>query len=127
MRQILKGEIFTDGKPSLILSKIRPLSRGRCSEDVIKSVFMEQLPVHCRSILALSDVVDLTRLALVADKIMAQNNEQSVAVVSSDRELSEKVNALMAKVDALSTQSQSRSRPRNRSFSRGRGGSQSQR
>lgn len=121
LRQILKGEIFTGGKPSLILGKIKHLSRGRCSDEVIKAVFMEQLPVHCRSILALSDVNDLTRMAHVADKIMAQSNEQSVAAVSTDRGLSEKVDALMA----LSVHSESHSRSHNRSYSRGRKQSQS--
>lgn len=33
LRAVLRGEIFADGKPSLILSKIRHLSRGRCSRS----------------------------------------------------------------------------------------------
>lgn len=102
------------------MSKIRHLSRNRCSEDVIRAVFLDQLPTNCRSILALSDIEDLLRLSLIADKIVAQSNEQTVATVSSDKGLSEKVDALMLKVEALSTQSNFRSRNRSCSALRNR-------
>lgn len=108
LRSLLEGEIFTDGRPSFILSKIRHLSRGKCNDDVIKAVFMEQLPAHCRAILALSDAVDLTCLASVSDKIMAQNNTHAVDSVSSENDLAGKMDLLMAKVEALTVQSRSR-------------------
>lgn len=94
---MLKGEIFTDRRPSFILSKIRHLSRGKRNDEVIKAVVLEQLPAHCRSILALSDSVDLSRLASAADNIMAQSNEQSVTAVSTNDDLASRVELLMAK------------------------------
>lgn len=122
LRTILKGEVFTEGKPSLMLSKIRHLSRGRCSKDVIRAIFLEQSPANCRSILSLSDLTDVSRLSLVADKVIEQINvgDHSIAAVSVDNELMKRVDALASKVDPLSTQANQRSRSlsRNKTNSR---------
>ncbi|XP_051166508.1 uncharacterized protein LOC127284855 [Leptopilina boulardi] len=122
LRSILRGEILTDGKPSMILSKIRHLSRGRCSEEIIKSVFLEQLPDNCRAILSLSEVDDVSRLAVVADKIVANFSpaENSVNAVSADNEILKKLEVLTKRIDALSTEPRSQGHSRSRSFSRNR-------
>lgn len=54
----------------------------------------------------LSDVVDIARLAAIADKIMAQSDERAVASVSKEKEMFEGMEVLIAKVDALSAQCQ---------------------
>ncbi|XP_043485188.1 uncharacterized protein LOC122513025 [Leptopilina heterotoma] len=105
LRTILRGEIFADGKPSLILSKIRHLSRGRCSEKIIKSVFLDQLPENCRAVLSLSEIENVTRLATIADKIMANISpiDNSVNAVSMDNEILNKIEVLTKRLDELST------------------------
>ncbi|KZC05870.1 hypothetical protein WN55_06659, partial [Dufourea novaeangliae] len=41
LRNLLKGQVFTDGKPSLILSRLRNLNDGACDHAVIRSVFSD--------------------------------------------------------------------------------------
>lgn len=136
LRSVLKGESLNDRKPSAFLNKMRHLSRGRCSDEVLKSIFLENLPPSCRSILAVSDTADLTRLATIADRIVENNtvSNHSVALVSenSSNQLSSdilnKMTSLVSRLDALSfrnrnkpnNHSGNRSRDRNRSKSRSR-------
>ena len=43
-RQLLKGEVLTAGKPSLVLNRLRSLNDFGCSNEVIKVIFMDHLP-----------------------------------------------------------------------------------
>ncbi|XP_033224799.1 uncharacterized protein LOC117177867 [Belonocnema kinseyi] len=67
--QLLKGEVLSDGKPSVILNRLRSLNDNACSEEVIKSIFLEQLPNQIEAILALSNIDNLDDLAKMADKV----------------------------------------------------------
>ncbi|XP_024879218.1 uncharacterized protein LOC112459384 [Temnothorax curvispinosus] len=74
LRKLLTGQVGTDGKPSLILSRLRSLNDGNIDDSVIKSIFLDHLPPKHRAILvALVDVTDLNRLAEAADR-MAESN-----------------------------------------------------
>lgn len=125
LRQFLKGDIPGEGKPSLILSRMRNLSQGKCSDDVIRAVFLEQLPTACRAMLALSEVNDLQKLAQMADRFAeAASMGSSCASVNTPStsldELTNKVDALSNELQSwkrsssnFSNQSTQRSRPRN--------------
>lgn len=124
LRQLLKGELSGEGKPSLILSRIRNLSQDKCSDEVIKTVFLDQLPSNCRSALALSEASDINKLAELADRFMevaGQSSSQvsTVSAENSNEALANKIDALSAKVDALSVQSRSRSNQPSGSYNRG--------
>ena len=69
LRRLLRGEVISDGKPSLLLTRLRALNDGSCSDAILKSVFLEQMPSHVRAILAMSNVEDLQELANLADKV----------------------------------------------------------
>ncbi|XP_033228722.1 uncharacterized protein LOC117180365 [Belonocnema kinseyi] len=69
LRQLLKWEVVNEGKPSLILNRLRGLNDNACSDNVFKSIFLEQLPSVIRAILAMSQVADLLALATLADKV----------------------------------------------------------
>ncbi|XP_051168398.1 uncharacterized protein LOC127286129 [Leptopilina boulardi] len=128
LRSILKGEIISDGKPSLILSRIRHLRRGRCSDDVLKTIFLEHLPANCRAVLAVSETNDLNRLASMADRIMSySSSEKNVAAVSvdPDSEILKKLEKLTLRIDALSTRSRNPSKSNNHDRSRSRSKSNS--
>lgn len=110
LRQFLKGDIPGEGKPSLILSRMRNLSQGKCSDEVIRAVFLEQLPAACRAMLSLSEVTDLQRLAQMADRFAeAASIGDSCAIASSSStsfdELANKVDALSNKFDSWSKNS----------------------
>lgn len=113
-----------------------------CSEEVIKSVFLDQLPASSRAILAASNVTDLQELANLADKIFEASNIASscsavnMTPVTSNFQtasvLESQIRELSAQVSALSTQlshskdNRSRSRSRNnRNNDRGRSSSSS--
>ena len=88
LRQLLKGEVLTDGKPSLTLYRLRNLNDIRCSDAVIKSIFLEQLPSQCRAILASANVEDLQKLAELADQDDEATalDRNSVAPISANDE-----------------------------------------
>ena len=65
LRQLLKGQVSTCGKPSLILSRLRALDAGSPT-DVVRTVFLDQLPAPCRAALSISDITDLNKLAEMA-------------------------------------------------------------
>ena len=67
--RLLRGEVISQGKPSLLLTRLRALNDGSCTDTIIKSVFLEQMPSHIRAILAMSNVEDLQELANLADKV----------------------------------------------------------
>ena len=83
---ILKGEVLTDGKPSLFLCRMRNLNDGTCSDTVIRSIFLEQLPSQTRAILTSTKIDDLQELAELADEIVQVSNPHNtyVAAVSTD-------------------------------------------
>ena len=67
--RLLRGEVFSGGKPSLLLTRLRALNDGSSTDAVIKSIFLEQMPSQIRAILALSNVEHLQELANLADKV----------------------------------------------------------
>ncbi|XP_076298589.1 uncharacterized protein LOC143217830 [Lasioglossum baleicum] len=83
LRKLLKGEVLSDGKPSLVLNRLRNLNDGKCDDAVIRSVFLEHLPAGHRAILAATGLDDLDMLASVADKIAesAGPSDQCIAAV----------------------------------------------
>ncbi|XP_051172356.1 uncharacterized protein LOC127288761 [Leptopilina boulardi] len=123
LRSILKGEVIGEGKRSLILSRIRHLGRGRCNDKVLKAIFLEHLPANCRTILAISDTNDLSRLASMADRMVSYNSpEANVAAISADKGILTELEELTSRIDALSTRSRNphRYERRERSKSRSR-------
>ena len=95
LRLLIKGQVSTIGKPSLILNRLRGLNTG-AGDDVIRNVFLEQLSSQCGAALAISELNDLQKLAQMADKITeaaesaqpqifsnSTHNETPIASISS--------------------------------------------
>lgn len=53
LRTLIKGEVM-NGKPSFILSQMRNIANDQCSDEVLRSLFMDHLPPLHWQILALS-------------------------------------------------------------------------
>ena len=68
-----------DRKPSGLLREMRSLSGTNIAEDFLKSMFLQRLPQHVRSILATSKD-DLDGIAGMADKIMEYSSNTSSPV-----------------------------------------------
>ncbi|XP_043464495.1 uncharacterized protein LOC122499954 [Leptopilina heterotoma] len=117
LRQLLKGDVSSAGKPSQILSRLNNLNDNRCGTDIIRSIFLDQLPVQHRAILVASQIKELSDLAIMADKIFESVELTTVNVASTKVEnlhtfnLEEKIDMLTAKIASLERKSD-RSRAR---------------
>lgn len=69
LRRLIRGQAIGDDKPSTFLQRLRNLAGGQCNDNVLRSLFMKQLPAHMRGILAISQHDDLNTIALQADRI----------------------------------------------------------
>ena len=130
LRQLLKGQVSSSGKPSLSLARLRALD-SNCGEDILKTVFLDQLPPSMRSILAVSAVTNLKNLAEIADKIAetSQFTDANVAAISpgNSKTLEDKIDLLTARLDALRSGYDSNSSRQGRSRARSRSQSQNSR
>ena len=137
LRQLLKGEVSLDGKPSVLLNRLRALNDGQCNDDVIKTIFLEQLPTHIRAILAGTDGSNLQTLARMADNIHAivkpgefqisataigsrarEPNASAVAETVPTESLEAKVDWLIQEIKQLKSQSSKTPNYRSRNPSR---------
>lgn len=83
LRKLLKGQVITEGKPSLILNRLRALNDGKCDNAIIKSIFLDHLPANMRAILSASDIIDVNKLADMADKIAESSASPDSVIASS--------------------------------------------
>lgn len=110
-KQLLNGELSGEGKPSLILNRIKTISQGKCGDEIIKTVFLDQLPAICRAALALSEVTKIDKLAQLADRFVEASGQigtpQVSAVKSEDSQdkILKLIEELSTKSDAISAQS----------------------
>ena len=63
LRRLLTREVISEGKPSVLLTWLLALNHESCIDNIIKSVFLEQMPPHIWAILAMANVDDLQELA----------------------------------------------------------------
>lgn len=136
LRQLLKGQVLTDGKPSQILHRLRNLNAdGRCDDTLLKQIFVDNLPVALKGILASSSEKDLTALAELADKISeatgathpvvaaVRPNASPCACAGQVEQITASIAALTARFDRFERTARSKSRGRsgnNRKVTRGK-------
>ncbi|XP_018404842.1 PREDICTED: uncharacterized protein LOC108771198 [Cyphomyrmex costatus] len=134
LRQLLKGQVLTSGKPSQILARLRNLNPDKkCDDALLKAIFFEYLSPYIRGILATSEFADLDKLAKMADKISETANDSAQCAAASLTEskpsdMEAKVDRLTADVAALAAQLKRLGRPqtkdgnaKNRKRSKSRG------
>lgn len=127
LRRLLKNQELGDQKPSHLLQIMRNLASGQLSDAVLKTLFLEQLPEDVRSILTISQVSDISALAMQADKIMSLRSPQLFEMNAGSNvdlfKISKQIEALENKFKKFSrerpfTRSQDTTVRRNRSKSR---------
>ncbi|KYN04623.1 hypothetical protein ALC62_04495, partial [Cyphomyrmex costatus] len=110
LRQLIKGQVLTPGKPSQILNRLRNLnSDKRCDEAVIKTIFFDYLTPYIRGILATSECTDIDKLAKMADKIAETTSDSAQCAAASvenskPSDLESKIDRLAADLAALTAQ-----------------------
>lgn len=70
VRKLLKEIDLGEQKPSQLLRNMKDLARGKFPEDTLRMLWIGHLPAMARTVLAVSDITDLNKLAEQADKIM---------------------------------------------------------
>ncbi|XP_032691250.1 uncharacterized protein LOC116853960 [Odontomachus brunneus] len=114
LRKLLQGYELGKEKPSHFLQRLKDLAGVRCSDAVVRILFLEHLPDNVRKILAISEVTNLSKLGLQADKIIEISNANVSQIISSDQrkennndsmsefsELREAVEAIAAELNEL--------------------------
>lgn len=97
LKQLFSGLIIGDQKPTHFLQTMKALAAGNdVSDNVLKTLFLEQLPENIRSILATSNL-NLNDLAAQADKIIEIARPQISSLSFPNTVISE----LTAKIEAL--------------------------
>ena len=89
LRCLLRGEVISKGKPSLLPTRLRALNDRNCTDNIIRSVFLEQMPSNMGAILTMANVESLQELANLSDRISeaAQPLNYQVAAVSSSHNI----------------------------------------
>ncbi|KMQ86146.1 pol polyprotein [Lasius niger] len=85
LRKLLRGQDIADERPSHFLQRLRTLAGGQCTDSVIRSLFLDQLPEAARGVLAVSSLNDLDGLATMADKVVDIIKPQVVAIRQEDK------------------------------------------
>ncbi|CAG9773177.1 unnamed protein product [Ceutorhynchus assimilis] len=117
LRRMFRGVEFFDEKPSNFLQRLRNLAGNQVGDTVLRTLFLEHLPEQVRGILSISEVADLTRLALQADKNMevtkptifvidkypssSASTTASKQSISNNSNLSVTLENLTARIDAI--------------------------
>lgn len=120
IRRLLGSHEIGDEKSSVFLQRLRNLAMGQVTDEILRTIFMEQLLENVRAILAISEVKDLGKLAAQADKVteMAKSYQAATqAVEVKTKAESSEVEELRKQIEKLDKLV----RERQRSRSRGRG------
>lgn len=87
-KKLLSQIELGDQKPSQLLRRMQQLNKDKFPESTIKMMWLEHLPPHIRSVLAVSEAfkiqTTLEDLALLADKMMeVHTSSQDIAAIST--------------------------------------------
>lgn len=126
MKKLFSELSLGDNKPSFLLNEMRRLGGANVTDDVLKTLWMNQLPMHARAILATSTAT-LTELATTADKIIEVSSLGLVQQIKQTKpnsrtdskleQLEKQINQLVSSVKYLKNQDgRSRSRSKSNTF-----------
>lgn len=94
LRKLLRGLDPCNDKPTILLQRIRHLADGQVGDALLRTLFLEQLPEYVRGVLAISGDLDLSALALQADKVMEATRSTNVCAVQQQQPPVNQVSAL---------------------------------
>lgn len=122
MQKLLSEMSLGDQKPSQLLAEMRRLGGTTVTEEFLKTLWLQNLPQQMKAILSTNEV-DLSRLAILADKILEVtqgSNIQSVAATAELSPLEKRIEQLTQAVEMLTASRSSRSSRSSESRSRSR-------
>jgi len=107
LRKLLSDVELGDRKPSVFLNEMQRLGGNALSNELLKSLWLQHLPITTQSCLAVTKG-SLDELARLADPVAEIGQPRSVAAVSSDK-TAELLQILIKEVAELKLERQSRS------------------
>lgn len=113
LQKLLRETTLGDKKPSHLLREMRELAGRKVSEELLKSLWLQQLPSSIQSVLSVSVDQQLSTLAALADKVREISEPQCINVVSNETEKSSCNNSdtihelLLSRIEALAKQVES--------------------
>lgn len=109
LNRLLSGLQLGDKKPSQLLREMQALSVNHITDDVLRNLWLQRLPLHSQEILSSMEDSTLDKLAKTADKIAEVNYPSGICSVgkstlcsSNNGAQKEPSNELKASIDALS-------------------------
>lgn len=126
LRKLLGDMQLGDKKPSMLLNEMQRLGGTSCSSQLLKTLWLQQLPIATQSCLTMSSGT-IEELAKLADKI-SEIDQQRVAINAVSDSTSEILKTLIKEVNELkivSTRNNNRSRSENSNRARQRSRSSS--
>lgn len=126
LKALLQDLQLGDKKPSHLLMQMRDLAKDRVQESVLKTLFLQRLPLNMQQILSVSNE-ELDALAVIADKISETATDTTIVGAISNtpnliKSLEEKISDLAQQIERLSRDRFKRNgtKIRNRSHSKGK-------
>lgn len=83
LQKLLTGLELGDQKPSHLLRRMRVMGGKLLNDDALKILWMNQMATQVRAVLSVNTESTLDGLAVMADKIMEQFDNNTVAAVST--------------------------------------------
>lgn len=124
LRKLLSDLTLGDKKPSTLLRQMKELGGNSVTEDFIKTIWMERLPVNSQAILSASSA-NLSELAKLADRIAEIREIPTVNTIVEGEstkhqieELRREIAELKSQISVLSLKVNRHSRSRSREFNR---------
>lgn len=128
LKSLFNDLTLGDMKPSDLLLKMRDLSCGKVSDELLQTLWLQRLPTNIQSILACSADA-LPALTIMADKIFETSENNSIQGIASASEtkndltnviydLRDKIEVLQKDIHASKPRIRSKSPNRNRSDKR---------
>lgn len=108
LNELLSNIEMGSMKPSKLLRKMQSLAKDKVTDELLRSMFMKQLPTTISCILQVSDA-NLNELAKLADQMMETAQFRSVTEISDDAdnkqvtvitEKAENVNERLSKIES---------------------------
>lgn len=81
-QRLVSGLELGDQKPTQLLRRMRELGGTYATDDALKVLWMNQLPIHMRAVLAVNTESSLDTLAIMADKMREHTEPPTIAAIN---------------------------------------------
>ena len=120
VRQLISEEELGDRKPSQLLRHLKLLAGSVVQEPLLKTLWLQRLPVHVQAILQTQANLQIDQLAATADKIVEVSPVSTVNAVKEDFDVCQKMESLSLQLANLQKELRDLKRSRSRSRSKSR-------